>query len=369
MNTTPMAGLNQQLVVGAQKMPLNRHLRPIRQHELRMRAKLLDEAENVVPAPAVQPRGMVSQLVKDLVHLECRQNRFDQDSGANRSARNAQFVLGKTKHVVPQPRLQVTLHLRQVKIRASALAQQGRGIVKKEQAKIKQRRRDRLPLHQKVLFVQVPSSWPNKQSCRIGSKLILLSLRTLVLNRSSNRIAQIVLAVNIVTPGRRIRVLEVGHEHIGPRVQRIDDHLAIDRPGNFHAAIAQVPRYRGDLPVALADSSRVRQKVRKLAVIDVLLYGSPPRQQFLPPGLERSRKFRQKCAGFRGKNARLYLASGLALNSIVLKKSHSVHSQHHSYSPAQVPRTRSFRTSGTARTARFAWKVQSSIYCMRDRNS
>ena len=128
-------------------MPFHRDLRPIWQNEFRMRAKLLDETENVVPAPAVQPCGMVAQFVKDLVHFECRQNRFDQDSGANRSARNAQFVLGKTKHVVPQPRLQVTLHLRQVKIRASALAQQGRGIVKKEQAKIKQRRRDPLPVH------------------------------------------------------------------------------------------------------------------------------------------------------------------------------------------------------------------------------
>ena len=35
----------------------------IGQHEIRTIAKLLDEAENVVPAPAIQPGGMVAQFV------------------------------------------------------------------------------------------------------------------------------------------------------------------------------------------------------------------------------------------------------------------------------------------------------------------
>src|SRR5260370_40664542 len=117
-----------------------------------MRAKLLDKTENVLPAPAVQSRGMVAQFVKDLVQLEGRQTRLDQDGGANRPARNAHFILGKTKHVVPQPRLQMTPHLRQVEIRPSPLAQQGLSVVKKEQPKIKQRRRDRLRIHQKEIF-------------------------------------------------------------------------------------------------------------------------------------------------------------------------------------------------------------------------
>jgi hypothetical protein len=71
----------------------------------------------------------------------------------------------------------------------------------------------------------------------------------------------------------------------------------------------------------LANFSRLRQKVRKLAVIDLLLRGSPPRQQFLPTGLEPSRQLRQECLGFRGKNATLRLA----LNNIVLKDSSGLH--------------------------------------------
>src|SRR5260221_4748799 len=261
----------------------------------------------------------------------------------------------------------MTLHLRQVEIRASALAQQGLSVVKKEKTKIKQGRRDRLAVHQEMPFDQVPSPGPHKERCWIGPNLITLSLRTLVPNCSTDRVPQIVLAFNSDITGRRNRVLEVSYENVGSRVQRVDDHLAIDRPGNFHAAIAQVFGYRRNVPIALPDSSRLRQKVRKLAVIDVLLHGSPPRQQFLPPGLETSRKFRQEGAGFRGKNARLHLAP--ALSNFVLKKSHSAHSQHHSHAPVQVPPTRSFRTSGTGRTARFAGEGQSGIYCMRNRNS
>jgi len=148
--------------------------------------------------------------------------------------------------------------------------------------------------HQKVLFVQMPASRPRKQSCRIGPKLIALSLRTLELNGSTNCVPQIVLAFDVVIPGRRIRVFEVGHEHIGAGVQRVDDHLAIDRPGNFHAAVAQIPRDGRYFPVACTDCSRLRQKIRKLALIDFPLHGSAPGQQFLPPGFEASRQLQQE---------------------------------------------------------------------------
>src|SRR5208282_6789526 len=119
-------------------MHFHRDLRPVRQYEFRMRTKLLDVAENVVPAPAVQSRGMVAQFVKNLVHLERRQNGFDQHGGANRSSRNAKFVLGKTEHVIPQTGFQVILQLRQIEVRTSSFVQQGPGVVKKEQTKIKQ---------------------------------------------------------------------------------------------------------------------------------------------------------------------------------------------------------------------------------------
>src|SRR5208282_692209 len=167
-----------------------------------------------------------------------------------------------------QSRLEVALQLRQVEIRASALAQQGCSIVKKEQAKIEQRPRDWLTFHQKVLFVEVPSARPYHQRGQIGPKPILFSIRTLVSDGSPNRVAQIVLAFDIVVPGGRIRVLEIGHENTGTRVQRVDDHLAIDRAGNFHATVEEILRNRRHFPLPLADSDRFRQKVRRYAMID-----------------------------------------------------------------------------------------------------
>src|SRR5580692_6985292 len=91
-----------------------------------------------------------------------------------------------------------------------------------------------------MLFVEMPSSRPHHQRCRIRASLILLSLRTLIANRSSNRVPQIVLTFDIVAPGGSVRILEVRHKDTGARVQGVDDHLAIDRAGNFHATIEKV---------------------------------------------------------------------------------------------------------------------------------
>ena len=52
-----------------------------------------------------------------------------------------------------------------------------------------------------------------------------------------DRVAQVELALDHVVPGRRVGVLEVGHEPVGARVQRVDDHLAVGRPGDLHPAL------------------------------------------------------------------------------------------------------------------------------------
>ena len=45
-------------------------------------------------------------------------------------------------------------------------------------------------------------------------------------------------------PGRRVRVLEVGHEHLRARVEGVDHHLAVDRAGDLDAAVLQLGRRR-----------------------------------------------------------------------------------------------------------------------------
>src|SRR5207244_13378789 len=83
--------------------------------------EFLDVAEDVVPAPAVQSRRMITQLPQDLVGLERRQDGLDQHGRADRAAADAERVLRGVEHVVPESRLEVTLELRQIEVRAAAL--------------------------------------------------------------------------------------------------------------------------------------------------------------------------------------------------------------------------------------------------------
>jgi hypothetical protein len=150
-----------------------------------------------------------------------------------------------------------------------------------------------------VLFIQVPSSRPHHQRGQIGPKSVLFSLRTLVPDRSSNRVPQILLAFNIVAPGRRIRVLEVGHVNIGSRVQRVDDHLAIDRSGDLDATIGEVRGDARDLPILAAQLGRLSEEIGQFAGIErCLALGACVQQRAAPcssPPMERRHEFKGFC--------------------------------------------------------------------------
>ena len=82
-------------------------------------------------------------------------------------------------------------------------------------------------------------------------------------------------------------VLEVGHEAIGAGIQRVDDHLAIDRPGDFDAAVPQIGRQRRDAPVRRRGCASVfRQEVGHLAGVESGLPLAPRGQQHVPAGVE-----------------------------------------------------------------------------------
>ena len=76
----------------------------------------------------------------------------------------------------------------------------------------------------------------------------------LELDGAIDRIAQVDLSLNHVDPGRRAGILEVGHEGFDRRIEGIDDHLAIDRPGDLHSAILQIARHGTDTPLRRANT-------------------------------------------------------------------------------------------------------------------
>ena len=73
-------------------------------------------------------------------------------------------------------------------------------------------------------------------------------------------------------PSRRCGVLEVSHKNLRATVERVDDHLAVHRPGDFRAPILQIGGNRRDLPrFVVADGLGRREKIRHRAVINFRL--------------------------------------------------------------------------------------------------
>ena len=103
-------------------MLLHRHLGAVGQHRARVVPALLDEAEDVVPAAAVEAGGVLAQLVEDLVHLEGGGHGLDQHGGADGAARDAEVLLRAHEDVVPEARFEVALQLGQVEVGARCRA-------------------------------------------------------------------------------------------------------------------------------------------------------------------------------------------------------------------------------------------------------
>ncbi len=228
---------------------------------------------------------MVPQLPQDLVHLEGGEDGLDQHRSLDRLLRHAERVLRVDEHVVPQPRLEMALHLRQVEVRAGAARQRFLGVMEEVEAEIEQRARHRLAVDRRRASRAGASRADGRtarRSCRSACRTCGCWDRHSRSRGAPRR--QIELALDHVGPGRRRGVLEIGHEDVGAAVQRIDDHLAIDRSGDLDAAVQNVLRQRRHRPVALTDLRGLRQEIRLLAGIEPLLALDAGRQQLLAAG-------------------------------------------------------------------------------------
>src|SRR5437763_6962575 len=116
---------------------------------------------------------MITQLVENFVHLERGRDRLDQNRGANRAARNFQFVLCEIKHVVPDSCFGVTLQFREREIRTAAALDQLASVVKEKQTEIEERCRDLFSIDEDVFFVQMPTSRPNEQNRCLLVELVI----------------------------------------------------------------------------------------------------------------------------------------------------------------------------------------------------
>ena len=125
------------------------------------------------------------------------------------------------------------------------------------------------------------------------------TVRAVVGDRAVDRVAQVDVPVDHVVPGGGVGVLEVRHEAVGARVERVDRHLAVGGAGDLHPALLHVRRDRGDPPVALTDLPGLRQEVEHLAVRETLAAFGARFQQLRPPVPEFPLQLRDELEGVR----------------------------------------------------------------------
>jgi hypothetical protein len=280
-----VAGLHQQQRIGAHERRGHRDLRAVGEAEIVVGAEFLDAGEDVIPAPDVEARGMLAQLVQDLVHLERRNDRLDEGGGPDRPHGDPQFILRKNKNLVPQPRLEMRLHLRQVEVRARAAREQLACVVEEVEREVEDAARDRLAVDGDVLFIQVPAARARDQHRGLVVQPILLAVLPET-DVAAHSIAQVDLPVDHVVPGRAIGVLEVGHEGRGAAIQRIDDHLAVGGTRDLDTPVEQVCGLRSDFPLRVTDLFRSLEKIRFGAGVELFLPSGAACQQLLAPRLE-----------------------------------------------------------------------------------
>ena len=159
-------------------------------------------------------------------------------------------VLGEDEHVVPEPGLQVALHLRQVEVRAASAVDLRLAGVQEVEREVEEAAGDRLAVDQHVLLRQVPAARPDHGRRRGPSfERVLLAVGLRERQRPVDRVPQVGLPGEHVLEQRRVGVLEVGQPDLGAGVQRVDRHLRVGRPGDLDPAVLEPGRGRRDLPV------------------------------------------------------------------------------------------------------------------------
>ena len=288
MNTTTVAGLDQQTDVGIHERHGHGDSGTVGQDKVGVLAEALDEREDVIPTATVETGAVVAEFVDDLIHLKSSSDGLDQNGTTDGSAGDANVVLGQVEDIVPQTSLQVRFHLGQVEVRTEPAGHQLPGVVVEVQTKVKQTTGDGLAIDGEVLLIEVPASSTGNQSGEspVRAELVFL-VALLEVDLATDSIVQVDLTVDHVVPGRGRGVLKVGH--VGPDVgvEGIHDHLTVGRAGDLHTAIDQTGRRRRTLPgIVLTDVLGLGEEVGQVALVDLGLAIDAALQQGLAGGIE-----------------------------------------------------------------------------------
>jgi hypothetical protein len=180
MHTSLVTGLDEQFDVCVHEGARHGDGVSVGEDEVRVLAETLDGAEDVVPATAVEARGVVAEFVDDLlllvrvndlclqmsylVHLKGGSDGLDQDSASDGAPLHANVVLGQVEDVVPQACLKMRFHLGQVEVWAGAALDELVGVVEEVQTEVEEAARDGLAVDSEVLLLKMPASGARNES-------------------------------------------------------------------------------------------------------------------------------------------------------------------------------------------------------------
>jgi hypothetical protein len=216
--------------------------------------------------------------------------------------RQADLVLRHDEDVVPQARLEVAFHFRQVEEGAGAAGDLFPGVVEEEQGEIENAAGYALTVDQHVFFVEVPAARTHLQGGDLVVQAVFLAGFVLERQFAADGLVEVHLALDLVIPLRAVGILEVGHVAVRPGVVGIDDHLGLDRAGDLGVAALQGLGQRRDLPVTFADVLGFGQEIGHFAGIDAGLAGDAGLQQFLAARLEGAMQLGDQRHGFGCEN-------------------------------------------------------------------
>ena len=199
-------------------------------------------------------------------------------------------ILREAEDVVPEPRLEVALELREVEVRPRPALEQPLRVAVRGRRRSRRawpRRACRRPRRGAPAGASRAGGRGARRPRRSASSSSRPCSSEIVRSIASR---EVLLAADDVLPRRRVRVLEVGHEDPRARVERVDDHLAVARgAGDLDAAVLEIGRNGRDAPVAFANLARRLEEVRKLARVDPLLpLGAREEQLLAPPARTRA---------------------------------------------------------------------------------
>lgn len=158
MHASAVAGLNQQLNICIHKRHSHCDSAPVRQDELWVVPELLDDAEDVIPAPTVETRAVLTELVDYLIHFEHRQDGLNQYGPTDGTPWKANNVLGEVENIVPEPCLKVRFHLGKVEVRSVPILNELLSVVKEIETEVKQATRNSFTIDDEVPLLKMPSS-------------------------------------------------------------------------------------------------------------------------------------------------------------------------------------------------------------------